>query len=178
MTEEIIKYDSSFTEATFLTKAEHIYMMMLDAVMEKDLNEVKHYLSEKVYEYLNSMVSDYTSRNVIRIFDETNVKTSSIDSYYTDEETINIVVNLTSRYMDYFIDDDGNYLYGTNDHRVEREHRIVFTKKFNVKHLNEARPCPSCGHSLDVNASGVCPYCKQVIDMSNYDYIVSEIDSI
>ena len=73
-------------------------------------------------------------RNInIKAGNETNVKTSSIDSYYTDEDSINIVVNLTSRYMDYFMDDNGNYLYGANDHRVERDHRIVFTKKFNVK---------------------------------------------
>ena len=47
-----------------------------------------------------------------------------------------------------------------------------------TKVLNEARRCPTCGHSLDINASGVCPYCKQIIDMSNYDYILTEIDSI
>lgn len=178
MTDEILKYDSDFTEATFITKADHIYMMILDAVMEKNLDEVKHYLNENVYNMLNNMVSDYERRNVIRIFDETNVKTSSIESYNVDENSINIFVNLTSRYMDYFIDNDGNYISGVNDHRIEKNHRLVFTKKLDTKVLNEARRCPTCGHSLDINASGVCPYCKQIIDMSNYDYILTEIDSI
>ena len=30
MENEIIKYDKDFTEATFLTKADHIYMMILE----------------------------------------------------------------------------------------------------------------------------------------------------
>jgi predicted lipid-binding transport protein (Tim44 family) len=178
MENEILKYDASFTEATFLTKADHIYMMILNAIIDKDMNEVKHYLSENVYNYVKSFVDDCINRDVTRIFDEMNVKTSSISNYYIDENGINIVVDLTSRYMDYYLDNNGNYLSGINDHRIEKEHRIVFTKKLEVKTLNEARRCPSCGSTLDVNATGICPYCKQTIDMSNYDYIVTSIDSI
>ncbi len=178
MTEEILKYDESFTEATFLTKVDHIYMMILNAIIDKDLNEVKHYLNENVYNYIKTFVDDCINRDVTRIFDEMNVKTSSINNFYVTDNSINIVVNLTSRYMDYYLDSNGEYLSGINDYRIEKEHRLVFTKKLDVKKLNEARRCPSCGHSLDINATGICPYCRQVIDMSNYDYILTEIDSI
>lgn len=178
MIEEITKYDKNFTEATFLTKADHIYMMLLDAVMERDLKDVKHYLSENVYNNLNIIINDYLSRKVIRIFNETNVKTSSILNYTFDNENINITISLTSRYMDYFIDENGNYLSGSNDHRIEKNHIITFTKKANAIELNEAHRCPGCGHSLDINDSGVCKYCGNTIDMSIYDYIITEIDSI
>ena len=178
MTEEIIKYDSDFTEATFLTKVDHIYMMILESIMDKNLDEVKHYLSDEDYNQLNVFVDDYKSRNVTRIFNETNVKTSNIVNYEIVDNKINIKVNLISRYMDYFIDEDGNFISGVNDHRIEKNHTIVFTKRLDAKKLNEARPCPSCGHSLNINESGICPYCKQIIDMSNYDYIVTYIDSI
>ena len=178
MINEILKYDEDFTEATFITKADHIYMMILNAIIDKDLNEVKHYLNENVYNYVKSFVDDCINRDVTRIFDEMNVKTSRIDSFYVDENGINIVVDLTSRYMDYYLDSNGEYLSGINDHRIEKQHRLVFTKKLDAKHLGEARRCTSCGHTLDVNATGECPYCKQVIDMSKYDYILTEIDSI
>ena len=178
MIEEIIKYDKDFTEATFLTKVDHIYMMMLDAIMDKNLDSAKHYLSSNVYNQLNALVEDYINRNVTRVFNETNVKTSSIVSYEVYEDRISIKVNLTSRYMDFFVNEDGEFISGTNDHRIEKEHTLILTKKLNVKTLNEARPCPSCGHSLNINESGVCPYCNQIIDMSNYDYIVTFIDTI
>ena len=178
MTEEIIKYDKSFTEAEFLSKIDHIYMMILNSVMGKNLDTVKHYLSDNVYNELNKLVSDYKSKKITRIFNETNVKTSSIIDYEVTENEINIKVHLISRYMDFFVDDDGNFISGVNDHRIEKEHILIFTKKLNVKTLNEARPCPNCGHSLNINESGICPYCNQIIDMSNYDYVLTQIDSI
>ena len=178
MIEEIIKYDKNFTEATFLTKTDHIYMMILDAIMDKNLDEVKHYLSERVYSELNSIVADYINRNVTRIFNATNVKESNIVSYEVNDNEISIKVNLTSRYMDFLVDENGDYISGVNDHRIEKYHTLVFTKRLDAKVLNEARPCPSCGHSLNINESGVCPYCNQIIDMSDYDYVLTFIDTI
>lgn len=178
MENEILKYDRTFTEATFLTKADHIYIMILNAITDKDMNEVKHYLSENVYNYVKSFVDDCINRDVTRIFDEMNVKTSRISDFYVNDDGINIVIDLTSRYMDYFLDSNGEYLSGINDHRIEKNHRLIFTKKLDAKALKEARRCTSCGNTLDINASGICPYCKQVIDMSNYDYILTSIDSI
>ena len=74
--------------------------------------------------------------------------------------------------------ENGKYISGINDHRIEKDHTLVFTKKLNAKSLNEARPCPNCGHSLNINESGICPYCNQIIDMSYYDYLLTQIDTI
>ena len=178
MTDEIKKYDDDFTEATFLTKADHIFIMILSAIMENDLSSVKHYLSEDVYNHFDELVKSYEKDKVIRLFDEMNVKSTDIVNYTVEDNKLNIKVLLVSRYMDYFIDEDGEFKSGINDHRIELEHHITFTKRLDAKDLDEVRRCPSCGHSLDINASGLCPYCGQTIDMSDYDYIITEIDNI
>ncbi len=178
MIEEIQKYDKDFDEAKFLTKVDHIFIMILTAIMENDISSVKHYLDEDVYNHFNEMVKQYEKENVVRLFDEMNVKSTDIIDYEVNEDSISIRVNLVSRYMDYFIDENGEFASGINDHRVELNHEIIFTKNLKVKELDELRRCPGCGHSLDINASGLCPYCGQTIDMSKYDYIVSKIDNI
>ena len=178
MIEEIKKIDTNFDEAMFLSKVDHIFIMILDAIMERDLSTVKHYLSDDIYNKFNDMVNSYQDSHKIRLFDEMNVKSTNIDSVNITEEDININVTITSRYMDYFIDEDGNYISGVNDHRIELIHKLVFTKKINAKELKEARRCPNCGNTLDINHSGVCPYCNQTIDMSNYDYILVEITNL
>ena len=178
MIEEIKKIDTNFDEAMFLSKVDHIFIMILDAIMERDLSTVKHYLSDDIYNKFNDMVNSYLDSHKIRLFDEMNVKSTNIDSVNITEEDININVTITSRYMDYFIDEDGNYISGVNDHRIELIHKLVFTKKINAKELKEARRCPNCGNTLDINHSGVCPYCNQTIDMSNYDYILVEITNL
>jgi predicted lipid-binding transport protein (Tim44 family) len=178
MIDEIRKYDDDFTEATFLTKADHIFIMILSAIMENDLSSVKHYLSEDVYNHFDELVKSYEKDKVIRLFDEMNVKSTDIIDAYKNDNGINIVVKLVSRYMDYFINEDGEFASGINDHRIELSHNIVFTKNLNAKELDEVRRCPTCGHSLDINSSGLCSFCGNTIDMSEYDYIVTEIDNI
>ena len=178
MIEEIKKYDSDFTEATFYTKVDHIFIMLLTAIMENDLSSVKHYLSEDIYNKYNNMVNKYKEENVTRLFDEMNVKSTEIVDYEVKDNSLNIKVNLVSRYMDYFINEDGEFASGINDHRIELSHNIVFTKNLNAKKLDEVRRCPTCGHSLDINSSGLCSFCGNTIDMSEYDYIVTEIDNI
>ena len=135
MIEEIKKYDTNFDESIFLSKADHIFIMLLDAIRDRDLSNVKHYLSNDIYERYNSLVNMYISDKKIRLFDEMNVKSTEIKNVSITEDSINIEVLLTSRYMDYFVNEEGNYLYGTNDHRVEKENHLVFTKKKVAKEL-------------------------------------------
>lgn len=178
MIEEITKYDSNFNEAMFLTKVDHTFIMILSAIMDNDMSSVKHFLDDPIYEKFNTLVESYKEKGLTRLFDEMNVKSTSISNVIIDDEKINIIVSLTSRYMDYFLNSEGEYVSGVNDHRIELNHRIVFSKYLNAKELGLARRCPSCGHNLDINASGVCPYCNNIIDMSKYDYIITEIDLI
>ncbi len=50
MIQELEKIDNTFSEGTFLTKADHIFIMILNSIMDNDMTSVKHYLSKEVYE--------------------------------------------------------------------------------------------------------------------------------
>lgn len=176
MIQEIQKYDKNFDEAMFLSKVDHIFIMVLNAIMDRDMSSVKHYLSNNIYERYNALVQMYLEDKKIRLFDEMNVKSTSIKGYNILEDSIQIEVSLISRFMDYFVDENGEYLSGVNTHRIEKEYKIVLTKKKDAEELKEARRCPSCGNTLDINNTGVCPYCNNTIDMSDYDYIVTTME--
>lgn len=176
MIDDIKKNDETFNEAIFLSRVDHIFIMLLDSILENDVRNVKHYLSEEIFNKFNDLVNSYKQRNVTRIFDETNVKSTEIIDSYVSNNMINVVVKLTSRYMDYIIDENGNYISGNNTRRIEKEHTIVFSKKLDSKELKEARRCIHCGKTLDINYSGICPYCKEPTDMSDFDYIITQID--
>lgn len=72
--------------------------------------------------------------------------------------------------MDYFIDEDGNYVSEINDHRIESLYKLTFVKNINAKELRIITKCPSCGNSLNSNISGLCNFCRNVIDMYEYEY--------
>lgn len=176
MKDEIVKYDAYYNEAMFLSKVDHIFIMILDAIMDNDMSSVKHYLSDDIYQKYESLVNEYKEKGLTRLFDQMNVKSTDINRYDVNDNKLNIYVTIHARHMDYFIDENGNYVSGVNTHRIEKDYHITFTKKLDAKELKEARRCPSCGNTLDINDTGVCPYCKSTIDMSIYDYIITKID--
>ena len=178
MKEKIMAVDKSFDEAMFYTKADHIFIMILDSLRDRDMSIVRHYLSDEMYEKFNSLVQEYINEKKIRLFDEMNIKETYIKDVEITDDKINIEVILTSRYMDYFVDEDGNYISGINDHRIEKQHRMLFTKRRDAKELGSARRCVNCGATLDINHTGLCPYCKNTTDMSEYDYIVTKMEKI
>ncbi len=178
MINEIIKYDTNFDESIFLTRIDHVFIMILDAIMERDMSSVSHYLSDDVLNKFTSLVNEYLNDGKIRLFDEMNIKESNIESVNVSEDKINITCRIVTRYMDYFINEDGDYISGINDHRVENTHYVVFSKRLDASELKAARRCPNCGHTLDINASGICPYCNGVFNMEKYDYIVTSMDLI
>ena len=65
------------------------------------------------------------------MYDETNVKETIIENVEILEDKINIKVKLISRYMDYLIDEDANFISGNNSSRIEKNNYLTFNFKFN-----------------------------------------------
>ena len=144
--------------------------------MRKDLSDIKHYLSPEIYNRYNYLIEIYKEEKKTRIFEEMNVKSSAIRNVYYKDNCVNIEVILTSRCIDYFIDEDGFYLSGDKHTRIIKNIYITLSKKADAKELGEARRCPNCGKTLDINKSGECPYCGMIIDMRDYDYVITSLE--
>ena len=84
MIEEITKYDSNFNEAMFLTKVDHTFIMILSAIMDNDMSSVKHFLDDPIYEKFNTLVESYKEKGLTRLFDDMNVKSTSISNVIID----------------------------------------------------------------------------------------------
>ena len=78
--------------------------------------------------------------------------------------------------MDYQVDKTtGKYVSGINDRRVEKEQYLTFSKIKNAKETGIIKECPNCGASIDSNNTGVCPYCRSVYNLKDYDWILTKI---
>ena len=109
MKETIIEYDPTFNEAMFLTRVNNVFMLLHTAIMTDNLNLVKHYLSDDLEVKYQGIIDNNKQNNVIQVFDEFNVKISSIRNVEVLEDKILIDVSLTARYMDYKLYDT-NYM--------------------------------------------------------------------
>ena len=166
-------------ESILKGKFSNIFIKLLVGIMSSDLTKVKHFLSDEVYNRYQGVINQNIKNNEIQCYDELNVKELSIVGYDSDDKYDIVRVNLTSRYMDYVIDKDTlKYKRGVNDHRIEVNHILVFKKLKTANGNPMVVKCPGCGANLDVNNTGLCPYCGSIHSAESYGYVLYEVTNL
>lgn len=160
-------------------KFSNIFIKIVLGLMENDLSDVKHYLSDDVYNMYQKVIDNNIKNNEIPMYDELNVKSISLANSYETDDSYYVKIVLVSRYMDYVVDKDTfEYKRGINSYRVQKNHYLTFKKLKSATERKNVIKCEYCGANLDINSSGVCEYCGKVADVSHYDYILVEADKI
>lgn len=173
---EILKYDPEFTESNFKTFIDNAFIQIHLAIMTKEIENIKHFVTNEIYEKIENKVSDLNNKKQIQMYDEINVKETHILNTEITEDEIIIKVNLISRYMDYLIDEDGNFISGNNTSRVQKDNYLTFVKKIEGKTLGNVRKCPGCGATLDINRSGKCEYCGSTFDLDKKGWVLTTLE--
>lgn len=166
-----------FNEAMFKTKVDNIFVKLYTCIMKGNLTDVKHFISEDLYNHYTNKINELTKSNKRQMYDEINVKNTSIinRSILEDKEVVD--VQIISRYMDYIMDiDTGNIISGDDTRRIEKINILRFEKKINTKDFGLVRKCPGCGASINVNNTGKCEYCDTIFNLEDYDYILMSIN--
>ena len=178
MLEELKKLDSDFTESMFKTKVDNIFVLMMSAIMFKDMERIYSSLNEDMRLKIQNRIKVLQDNNEIQMYDELNVKHTEISNVQILEDRYMIEVLLTSRYMDYKLDaNTKKFKSGNNSSRIELRNHLVFEEKRNHKSLGMAAKCPNCGANIDYNYSGVCEYCKEQMPKEDYDWILTSWES-
>ena len=173
---ELINLDSTFTESSFKTKVDNIFVMLHMSLMTDNMRRVDHFINDEVYNEFNNRLTILNNNNERQMFDELNVKSTDIINIEILEDKFIITVRLVSRYMDYVVDKTTlKYKRGNNSSRIEKENILTFEKKRSAKIQGVVRFCPNCGHSMDVNKSGYCEFCHSSYNQEDYDWVLTKI---
>ena len=174
--EELVNEDSTFNETKFIANVDNTFIMMLSAIITNNLKKVDHKIGDKVYNKLKEKLDDLNSKEYHQMYDELNVKSTDIISIDKTDDKYIIKVRLVSRYMDYIVDKDYNYVSGNNSNRIEIVNILTFEKNINSKEFGLIKKCPTCGASIDYNSNGECNYCHNVFNTEDYDYVLTNIE--
>ena len=175
--DNLIREDSSFSEAKFRSKVDNVFIKLYTGVMKQDLENIRHFLSDDVYEKYNEKINSAKAANQIQIYDELNVSDTNITNIEEFEDRFEITVSLLTKYLDYRISKDTRkYISGNRDVRTEKRVMLKFSKIKNAKALGNARKCTGCGANIDLNKNGVCEYCGSVYVLRDYDWVLEEIN--
>ena len=176
MINEILKYDPEFTESNFKTFIDNVFIQIHLSIMTKEIENIKHFVTNEIYEKIDNKVRILNSKNQIQMYDEINVKETHILNVEITEDKIIIKVNIISRYMDYLMDEDGNFISGNNTSRIQKDNYLTFEKLIEGKTLGNVRKCPGCGATLDINRSGKCEYCDSIFDLDKKGWILTNLE--
>lgn len=166
-----------FNEAMFKTKVDNIFVKLYTCIMKGDLTDVRHFISNELYNNYMNKINELISHNKRQMYDEINVKNTMIINRSVLEDKEIIDVEIVSRYMDYIIDiNTGDLISGDDTRRIERRNILRFEKKLNTKDFGIVRKCPGCGASINVNNTGKCEYCDTIFNLDDYDYILVSIN--
>ncbi len=166
-----------FNEAMFKTKVDNIFVKLYTCIMKGNLTDVRHFISEELYNNYINKINELISHNNRQMYDEINVKNTMIINRKILEDKEIIDVEIVSRYMDYIIDiNTGDLISGDDTRRIERRNILRFEKKLNTKDFGIVRKCPGCGASINVNNTGKCEYCDTIFNLDDYDYILVSIN--
>ena len=166
-----------FNEAMFKTKVDNIFVKLYTCIIKGDLTDVRHFISEELYNNYINKINELISHNKRQMYDEINVKNTMIINRKILEDKEIIDVEIVSRYMDYIIDiNTGDLISGDDTRRIERRNILRFEKKLNTKDFGIVRKCPGCGASINVNNTGKCEYCDTIFNLDDYDYILVSIN--
>ena len=154
-----------FNEAMFKTKVDNIFVKLYTCIMKGNLTDVRHFISEELYNNYINKINELISHNKRQMYDEINVKNTMIINMKILEDKEIIDVEIVSRYMDYIIDiNTGDLISGDDTRRIERRNILRFEKKLNTKDFGIVRKCPGCGASINVNNTGKCEYCDTIFN--------------
>ena len=124
--DNLMTIDKTFNEALFITKVNNIFVKLHTAIILNDLESVKHFLNNDVYEKYKRILENLNLHNEQQMFDELNVKKTFIENIEILEDKINITVKIISRYMDYIIDKNTlEYIRGNNTRRIEKNNYLI-----------------------------------------------------
>ena len=173
--DEFARLDVGFQENKFLTKANSRIKKIYNGITLEKLDEVKHFMSEELFQKLFSLLKSYQDSGKRVIYDEVNV-VCQIYSYEVSPDYFKVTVICDCRYLNYFLSSSTmEYLSGDMENRKKRSQKIVFLKKRNAKE-NSIFRCVGCGANFNINENGICPSCGRVYDLDDFDYILKDME--
>lgn len=181
--EEYKTLDEGFVPAEFQEKLSNMYVQFQNAWQNKDLEELRPYLTDAFYTQCDRQLENYRTNHQTNRVERISVLGVTLVGWKQESGNDVMVARLKTRIVDYVVDDEtGNIVRGSNtaEKFMEYEWDLVRTSGQVTGHADgtTAQICPSCGAHVDINHSAKCEYCGTILTSDTFDWAVSTIKGL
>ncbi|PLX12216.1 MAG: hypothetical protein C0594_02705 [Marinilabiliales bacterium] len=166
-----------FNETEFKKNVEDSFIAIQNAWQDKDMGKVRHFISDGMYQRLNTqfkMMDILKQKNTI---DKLNVKNVYIDKIESDGQFDIIHVAIHASIVDKFISEKYSKLNSGGSEEFVEYWSYMKKRGVEAKDLFHTNNCPNCGGELPKKANDVskCEFCGTVMNSPEYGWILAEI---
>lgn len=174
----IRKDDPDFSAADFKAYVEDCYLRLTEAWESRDWAIARNFESDTLFNVHRGQLEEYIEQKKTNHMDGQCVLSKVLTGYRSDGKTDSVIVRLNATVIDYVTDDEtGAILSGSKTQRMNRFYRLEFIRSTGTKtakdHGLTSHECPSCGAPLNLNASGRCEYCQNVITSGDFTWVLN-----
>lgn len=171
--------NNNFLKSEFITNANNIFVQLNISIMENDLSKIDHFVNDNVFNKLKIKLDNLNKENQIQVFDEINIKQTTVLKIEELEKNFIAKVNITSEYISYVIDKTTRTVVNGNPNlTIEKENYLTFEKQKDSNIQSEARKCHSCGSNININDNGKCQYCGAIYNLEKYDWFLTDLKTL
>lgn len=161
-----------FDEKQFLQDGYKIFLDVEDAWMNFELDKVHNIITDEMFNMYESQLSSMEIKGEQNIMSGFNLKDCAITNYINQNNNLEVETKYVIEFYDYIIDKaSGKVLRGNKSSKLRMSYDLTFIMKNTDEKIDK---CPNCGAPVEVNASGVCPYCNSKIVGENTSWVMSK----
>jgi predicted lipid-binding transport protein (Tim44 family) len=179
--DEFLAANPDFDEEKFLDKAEKAFMDIQTAWSAGDIQPVRRFLSDGVYQRFNTQ---FAMMNLLKQKDEiseVSINDIFVDRIDTDGLFDILHVCVSAEMNDRFVCETNPKLNSPGGHESFTEYWSFMRKRGKGgKDIYFSQNCPNCSAPLPekMGDAGNCPYCKSFVNSGEYDWVLSEITQV
>ena len=172
--------DPNFTEQQFLDRAQVAFFLLQKAWQDRNVDEGRAYMSPGLYMGWKTQVDQMVAEHRKNVLEALYIQGMHIVKATHDDNFDTIVVRFDASAKDYDVNDETGKKLSGDSHDTPFTEFWTFSRSAGTKTLVSGgiieKKCPNCGAPLDVNATGACKYCNQVVTSGKFDWVLSRID--
>ena len=161
-----------FDDKKFLEDGYKMFLDVEDAWMNFELDKVHNIITDEMFNMYESQLSSMEVKGEQNIMSGFNLKDCVITNYINQNDNLEVETKYIIEFYDYIIDkESGKVLRGSKTNKLRMYYDFTFIMKNTEQKIDK---CPNCGAPVEVNASGVCPYCNSKIVGENTSWVMSK----
>ncbi|MBP6137295.1 MAG: TIM44-like domain-containing protein [Clostridiaceae bacterium] len=180
--------DPFFTEAEMREKVANLYTEMQHAWEHRDWEPMRARMTDDLYSQMARQLQDLVNRGYVNRIERIAVMNVALNEFYQDEQHDNLKLRLTTRIVDYTIEEATGKVVSGDPNRekfMTYEWTMIRTRGVQTPAPTDesgktelSRNCPHCGAPIDLTQSARCSYCHSMVTATEFDWVLSNIAGI